>query len=467
MSDNTVEILAGTGEPGQRDGSKAQFYQPTAVCTEYNTIFVCDTAIGKLRMITKMSGMVEVLENLEKLLHTFGVYKEGKEQTISKFTLAEAVARIKEIRVFLARCELDVRELACLGDESRILQGPDGVNSPQTVRDIKLIIQTLERLISSIPEIAPSLLNHIDLKSLTTLVVENLFSEMRQGNEMPLVLQFSHRFTSGVREYIKRITQTSFTYFTSESSYYSKQLGFLPFNQFSFMSKPCKNATLTKSQLDEMRSWRAEFGQSVRQQSVRNMTTKDATGTLPLNCYEAKMPDPKPMDFTRLDLEQRDQTDERNLSKVLYPMSSVVCVQKGHQPLELQPSPFYLAKLKDNLCETGNASAQATFFTQDPMLPFQFVEGVLTGEVRCTSIVSVVTDYQAEDDDIIVLEENIYYILLVASLDNGDTTTLAEAEEEVHEQDTVEDIETDHSAAQTSRRSSRNVRNQNSDFLFY
>ena len=182
LSEKTLQILAGTGEPGQRDGSKAEFYQPTAVCTEYNSTFICDTAVGKLRMVTKTSGLLEVLENLEKLLHTFGVCKEDKGQTKRKFTPAEAVVRIKEISNFLARCELDVREFACPGDESRVLQGPDGVNSAQTVRDIKLIIQTLERLVSSIQEIAPSLLGHIDLKSLTTLVVENLFSEMREGN---------------------------------------------------------------------------------------------------------------------------------------------------------------------------------------------------------------------------------------------------------------------------------------------
>ena len=466
LSDRTVEILAGAGEPGQRDGNKAEFYQPTAVCTEYNSTFICDTAIGKLRMVTKTSGLLEVLENLEKLLHTFGVWKEDKGQTIRKFTPAEAVVRVKEIKNFLARCELDVREFACPGDDSRVLQGPDGVNSSQTVRDIKLIIQTLERLISSIQEITPSLLGHIDLKSLTTLVVENLFSEMREGNEMPLVLQFSYRFTSGVREYIKRITQTSFTYFTSESSCYSKHLAFLPFNQFTFMSKPSKNTTLTKSQLDEMRLWRAEFGQSVRQQSVRNMTTKDATGTLPLNCYETKMPDPKPLDFTRIDLEQQNQTDERNLPEVLFKTGSVVCVGKGYQPLELQPSPIYLAKLKDNLYETRNASAQATFFTQDPMLPFQFVEDVVTGEIRCTGIVSVVSDYQ-EEDDIIVVEENLYYILLVASLDNGDTTTFTEAEEE--DQDNIEEIQTGHSTQTrvARRRLARSASNTMPIFVFY
>ena len=138
------------------------------------------------------------MENLEKLLHTFEVQKEAKEKR-RKYTPIEAVERIKGVRDFLSRCELEVRELAVIEGE-RILRGPDGVNSAQTVRDINTIIRTMERLISTLQDTSRSFVEKVDLKSLTTLVVENLFSEMRQGNEMPLVLQFAHRFTTGIRE---------------------------------------------------------------------------------------------------------------------------------------------------------------------------------------------------------------------------------------------------------------------------
>ena len=107
---------------------------------------------------------------------------------------------------------------------------------------------------------------------------------MREGNETPLVLQFAHRFSSAVREYIKRITKCSFLYYTSGTSYYTRQAGFLPFSQFTSMPKPKRDPTITKSQLDEIRTWRAEYGLSVRQVTVRNMTTKDSAGTLPINC---------------------------------------------------------------------------------------------------------------------------------------------------------------------------------------
>ena len=72
----------------------------------------------------------------------------------------------------------------------RILQGPDVVCPAQTTRDIKLTIQTIERISSTLEEISLLLLDSLDQKALTTLVVENLFAEMRQGNEMP-----EHGFT--------------------------------------------------------------------------------------------------------------------------------------------------------------------------------------------------------------------------------------------------------------------------------
>ena len=143
----------------------------------------------------------------------------------------------------------------------RILQGLDGVCFAQTARDIKLKIQTLERISSTLEEMSPLLLDSLDL-----------FAEMRQGNEMPLVLLFAHRFSCAMIKYLKPITKCSSIYYTCPSSYYTKQVGFLSFDQFSSVPKPLRNALATRQQLDA----EAEFGQSVRQQTVRSMTTKDS-----------------------------------------------------------------------------------------------------------------------------------------------------------------------------------------------
>lgn len=75
------------------------------------------------------------------------------------------------------------------------------------------------------------------------------------------------------------------------------------------MPKPVRNALVTRQQLDHMRTWRAEFGQT-----VRSMNTKDSAGTLPVNCYVSKARDPKPVDFARLAQTEEEISSEQSSS---------------------------------------------------------------------------------------------------------------------------------------------------------
>ncbi len=59
-----------------------------------------------------------------------------------------------------------------------------------------------------------------------------------------------------------------------------------------------------------MRVWRAEHGQSVRQLTVRNLSTKDKPGTLPLNCYMLKPDAPQPLDFAKLHIAEAEEAPE-------------------------------------------------------------------------------------------------------------------------------------------------------------
>lgn len=108
-----------------------------------------------------------------------------------------------------------------------------------------------------------------------------------------------------------------------------------------------------------------------------------------MNCYETKAGDPKPVDFARL-----AQTEEVAICE-----GTIVCVRKGSQP-PIQPSPFYLARLDENMYAVENPAVKATYFAQDPLLPFQFVEKTATGQLKTTSILSSVANYKREDDTI-------------------------------------------------------------------
>ena len=194
---------------------------------------------------------------------------------------------------------------------TKILRGPDGVCSQQTIRDLEVTLSTLKHVVGSIENISPEYVSKLDMASLTTLVVENLFAEIRDGNDMPLGLQFARSLSSTLREHLKRNTKCSFNYFTSSSAFYSKQLGFLPFSTIPTMSKTGKDSKVTRQQLAEMRKWCEEFGQSVRQVTIRNKSTKDNPGTLPINCYFAKPSEPQPVDFDNL-LSMASASDEED-----------------------------------------------------------------------------------------------------------------------------------------------------------
>ena len=121
---------------------------------------------------------------------------------------------------FFKHCISEIRKIT--HDLTRILQGPDGVCSQETIRDLEVTLSTLRHIVGSIENISPEYVSKLDMASLSTLVVENLFAEMRDGNDMSLVLRFAHRLSSTRREHLKRNTKYSFNYFTSSSAFYPK-----------------------------------------------------------------------------------------------------------------------------------------------------------------------------------------------------------------------------------------------------
>ena len=167
-------------------------------------------------------------------------------------------------------------------------------------RSLSVILRFLERLKKSFDYVNANYAEAFRLGSLTTLCVENFFSEMRQGNDMPLVLQFCYRFSSCVKERLKSFTKCGFIYFTSDRHYYTKEKGHLSVNELPKFTKPKKNRVITEAQIDELRNWRAEYGQSVRKATVRSQTPKDKPGTLPMICYKFKPDEPQHVDFGNL-----------------------------------------------------------------------------------------------------------------------------------------------------------------------
>ena len=103
-----------------------------------------------------------------------------------------------------------------------------------------------------------------------------------------------------MKERLKSSTKCGFIYFTSDRHYYTKEEGQLSVNELPKFTKPKQNRVITKAQIDELRSWRAGYGQSVRQATVRSHTTKGKPGTLSMICYKFKPDEPQHVDFGNL-----------------------------------------------------------------------------------------------------------------------------------------------------------------------
>ena len=107
--------LSGTGTGGQTDGAKATFSQPTSCCTEANTVYVTDSATGTLKMITRPSGLLKYLENLNQFLSVFGVHRRNEHRAnVKTFSAKEAIDVIGQVNGFFKHCISEVRKITNL-----------------------------------------------------------------------------------------------------------------------------------------------------------------------------------------------------------------------------------------------------------------------------------------------------------------------------------------------------------------
>lgn len=74
-----IQVIAGSGANSSRDGSSlaVSFCQPTALCIEGKTMFVADTAVGAIKVVTPTNSLCKFPELLDSLCRMFGVHLRG------------------------------------------------------------------------------------------------------------------------------------------------------------------------------------------------------------------------------------------------------------------------------------------------------------------------------------------------------------------------------------------------------
>ena len=169
-------------------------------------------------------------------------------------------------------------------------------------------------------------LTHLRLASLLTLVVERLFSKMRSRNPTPTVLEYSYLFGPTMKESVKQLTNCGFHYFTVRSSFYElPEKGCLNLDEVPNIPQ-LRGKSMPLADQKVLCDWRDNYGQSVPQVTVRNQSTKDHVGTLPLYSYTQAAPIPQPLNFmTSGDLETTSGND--STADVLFQCQTVLAVK--------------------------------------------------------------------------------------------------------------------------------------------
>ena len=105
---------------------------------------------------------------------------------------------------------------------------------------------------------------------------------------MPTVLEYAQLFGPAMKESVKQLTKCGFHYFMASSSFYElPDGGSLQFTEVPVIPQlPSKTMTVAEQKV--LRDWRDNYGQPVVQVTIRNQTTKDNVGTLPLYSYTDK-----------------------------------------------------------------------------------------------------------------------------------------------------------------------------------
>ena len=339
------------------------FSQPTAVCCEEgaDTVYVLDTTIGRLKMITSTLALTTFLENLWKFSAAFQLTSEDVSG------LEEAIDQTQSYYSFLEKASLKVQEIK---GSTAITQGPDGTLSSSTLNSVEMILLGFNRLKEDVIHLNPEYLKDIEVRSLLTLFVENFFSSMRGGNTItPTVLDFCRRFPRCTNKLLKRVARNPFNYFTNlKASYYvqpSMKDVLIPFSE------------LEPKQITELRQWASINGKSVRQNTTSKafLNQRQTWNTsLELLRSLASQGEHCRLHCTTGRVKRRWQQrkgrfwhgQDRADIEILHPNGTFVLFPHIGRPGSLPTSTFYIVKLLEDLPDDDHfAHVRTEWYAQD------------------------------------------------------------------------------------------------------
>ena len=167
--------------------------------------------------------------------------------------------------------------------------GPEGTLSNNCLKSLELMAQSLRKVENNIKALSsyPCFEVNLNLESLLTLNVENQDAVTHFKKETVTLYEYAQIFGSSIEEGVKRVTPWSAHYYTHPNSYYPVEPSATGQLVLVEIPKPV-GERLSRNDEAEMRVWAKRYSKCVRQRSVRQDSTMDRAGTLPLNLYETQ-----------------------------------------------------------------------------------------------------------------------------------------------------------------------------------
>ena len=222
--EENINIFAGSETECSLDGLDAEckFKQPMGIAMEFdNVVYMCDPQSNCVKVMTPLLQTAKFLSAIGNLYDAFSVHKKG--QNAPKRTLQEAESKITECKRFLSELERAVRSEE--GCSNTSLNGLQGMVFAATVKSVDLLdwgIRILKSLLSSMSFEDTSLL------SCMTLDVEHFYSKSHVKHPFLSKKEYCRDFGNTVKETTKRLSSSSFYYFTSKKNLHDIPLSALP-----------------------------------------------------------------------------------------------------------------------------------------------------------------------------------------------------------------------------------------------
>lgn len=189
--------------------------QPSALCLEGNTIYVCDKASVSIRIISDLKPLLKYHGTISKVYEAFTIHS-GSHGYRAPLTPSVALDKLSAACSVFHEMLDGVR--SAYGEPNLKPNGPQGSLPYVTIDMFDDLWSSTNKLVKLLQ--SNSAIDTLSMQSMLSVPCEHHFATMRSRYQMPTLLQYCDLLNTVVEEQIKRSTTSSFIYYTNKKSYY-------------------------------------------------------------------------------------------------------------------------------------------------------------------------------------------------------------------------------------------------------